>query len=195
MVEYNKVIQGIIGLKEMYDQMNMKIPHELIGNLGEFYALDKLHNEGFKNIVKMEPKSVYDIWLKDDNVRIEVRASLLKNEVYSKKLNPLYYGWTVLREYQPELYYDILIGIALDDTYKNPKFYIFNSDELNQITDVDMWLSVRRKIHLFTDKKSYNNAVASKPLLVTDYEKYINDNPDKFLNGWGKIKNNLPGKN
>lgn len=149
---------------------------------------------GFDDIVQNKPASHCDIYLKTSKTRIEVRASLPKNEgIYPKKPYLIqFYGWTALKREENEPRYDILICVAIDkETFKNPKFYLFDVDDIKQLGEVELkrFKNVKKKIHLFIDEKSYKNAKLTKPKLVTKYERYINENPNKFLNKWDKIKN------
>lgn len=195
-MQYDLAIQEIIRLKEAFDKIgidrNTKIPKKLAGDLGELYVLYELQNMGFENIIHKGGQSGYDIHLKYNNIRIEVKTSFPKNDgIYPKEpYNIQFYGWTALRVKQVMPPYDILIGIALDESFKNPKFYIFTSDEVNRIGKVELkrYRAIKKKIHLFIDEKSYTGAVNSQPNLVTEFEKYINRNPTEFCNRWDKIK-------
>lgn len=191
-MEYQKAIRRIIRFKEKFDNIdieyNEKIPEKLKGILGELYVAYKLQKKGFSGIERQRPYSPFDIYLKQFDKKIEVRSSFLKNEgIYPKPIQ--YYGWTVLRAKEKHPKYDILICVTLDKSLKNPAFYVFDNNDVEKIGEVKLWMKgVKKKIHLFNDEESYQNAKSTEPKLITEYEKYINENPDKFLDRWDKIK-------
>lgn len=86
--------------------------------------------------------------------------------------------------------FDIMIGVALDDTFTKPKFYVFTHKEALLVDDVNIgrFKNVQKKIHLFKNLKSYKEAVKSKPALVTKFERYINEHQSEFLDKWNKIR-------
>ncbi len=91
---YTKAIQEIIHFKKAFDKIDPKIPRKLVGELGEFYTLQKLEKLGMQPEHK-GGQGGYDIYLKDINKRIEVRTSLWKNEgVYPDK-TIRFWGWRV----------------------------------------------------------------------------------------------------
>jgi len=196
-----KAIEAIINFKKVFDDINPKIPKKLMGELGEFYTLQKLERLSFC----LEHKGGYggyDIYLKEIDKKIEVKTSLLKNEgVYSDK-TIYYWGWTVERRSQKKTKkaknknrkkirkFDYLIGVALNDDFSKPKFYIFTYEEAFKVGDVEIgrFKSVKKKIHLFKNRKVYEKVSELKPTLVTPFERKINCHPSKFLNKWDKIK-------
>jgi len=186
---YIKAIKEIIKFKKTFDKIDPKIPRKLVGEIGEFYVLQELYKRGFKNVKHKGGQSGYDIYLEDNSKRIEVRTSLLKNEgLYPKKIQ--FYGWRVKdRNQKKKVKFDVMIGVALDDTFRYPKFYIFTHKEAFSIEDVNIgrFRSVQKKIHLFENRKTYKEAIRAKPNLVTKYERYINKHPDRFRNKWSKI--------
>ena len=82
-----------------------------------------------------------------------------------------------------------MVGVALDDTFTRPKFYIFTHKEAFSVDDVDIgrFKNVQKKIHLFKNLGIYKEAMESKPSLITKYEKHINKHREEFLNKWNKI--------
>lgn len=193
MQKYLKAIKEIIRFKNAFDKIDessLKVTRKLIGVLGEYYVLHELD----KSRISFRHKggsAGCDIVLAN-NVRIEVRTSLLKNEgLYPKGIN--FFGWRVKNKKQKkQRKFDFMIGVALDDTFKIPKFYIFTYDEACKVGDVEnlgMFRNVQKKIHLFEDIKAMNNAIKSEPQFVTDYEIYINKHKDEFINKWSKMKN------
>jgi hypothetical protein len=189
--KYKKLINEIIKFKKSVDKIDCsRLPNKLIGELGEMYVIDKLLRLGFKNIKSKGGHSRYDIHLQDTDKRIEVRTSLLKNEgLYPKGID--FYGWAVKRKKQKiGTKFDILIGIALSESFKRAKFYIFTHDETERLDNVSVgrFSNVATKIHLFKNANILKRAIKVKPMYVTKYERYINRNPEKFLNRWDKLK-------
>jgi len=187
----NKLIKEILHFKQSVDKIDYsKLPNKLMGDLGEMYVIDKLFRLGYKNIEPKGGHSRYDIYLHDTDKRIEVRTSLLKNEnVYPKGID--FYGWAVERTTQKiDDKFDILIGIALPQSFNRPKYYIFTREETKKLGTVTggRFSNVSKKIHLFKNENNLKQAIETKPKQVTSYERYINRNPDKFLNRWDKLK-------
>lgn len=186
---YRSAIKEIIKFKRIFDKIDPKIPRKLVGEIGEFYALRELCKRGFKKIRHKGGQSGYDIYLEDNGKRIEVRTSLLKSEgVFPKNIQ--FFGWRVKnRNQKKKAKFDVMIGLALDNTFKYPKFYIFTYKEAFSVGDVKIgrFNNVQKKIYLFKDKRAYKEAIRLKPNLVTKYERYINKHPDRFRNKWSKI--------
>ncbi len=186
---YKRAIEEIVRFKEAFDSIDPKIPRKLLGELGEFYVLDRLEDLGFKKLIHKGGQTGFDIHIEDNDKKTEVRTSLPKNEgLYPE--NVRFFGWRVKnRNQKKEVKFNIMIGVALDETFKNPKFYIFTHKEAFSVQDVEMgrFKSVQKKIHLFESKESYKEAIKSKPNLVTKYERYINEHQSEFLNRWDKI--------
>jgi len=187
---YQKAIKEIIKFKNTFDKINPRVPCRLVGQLGEYYVLSELEKRGFL----LQPKggqAGHDIYLPNEDIRIEVKTSLLKNEgLYPKEVK--FYGWRVKNRGQKrDNKFDFLVGIALDDSFTKPKFYIFTRKEAFKVGDVRLgrFNGIQKKITIFENIKAMKNAVKAKPKYVTEYEKYINKNQEKFLNKWGKIKN------
>ena len=86
--------------------------------------------------------------------------------------------------------FDFLVGVALEESFTKPKFYIFTHKEAFSVGDVDIgrFYNVQKKIHLFKNIKAMEKAIKAKPKYVTSYERYINKNRKKFLNKWDKMK-------
>ena len=188
--KYNKLIKEIINFKKAVDEIgSTRLPHKLIGELGEFYVINKLQSLGYKNIEHKGGHSRYDILLKDQDVKIEVRTSLLKNEgLYPKDID--FFGWRVKTKNQKKDHkFDILIGIALPGSFKVPKFYLFTHKETEKLDIVTggRFSNIATKIHLFKNQEILKKAIKAKPKHVTRFERYINRNPEKFLNQWSKI--------
>lgn len=186
---YTKAIKTIVNFKKAFDKIDPKIPRKLVGEIGELYVLQKLKKLGFRPEYK-GGQGGYDIYLKEIDKKIEVRTSLLKNEgVYPDK-TIRFWGWRVENRNQKKIKkFDYLIGVALDDNFSNPKFYIFTYKEAFSVGNVNIgrFNNVKKKIHLFENKLVFKKATKLKPNLITPYERKINLTPSKFLNKWNKI--------
>ena len=188
--DYTKAIKAIINFKKIFDNIDPRTPRKLVGEIGEFYVLKELKRLGFQPEHKGGAGG-YDIHLKKFNKRVEVKTSLLKNlgEYPDRKIK--FWGWTVERRGQKKSNkFDYLISVALEDSFLTPKFYIFTYKEAFKVGDVDVphFTNVKKKIHLFENKKSYSEALKLKPKLVTLFERRINKFPSLFLDKWNKIK-------
>ena len=202
MNQYTKAIKTIINFKKAFNDIDPRVPRKLIGEIGEFYVLQELEKRDFNSEHK-GGMGGYDIYLKEKiNKKIEVKTSLLKNEgIYSDKTIH-FWGWTVEGRSQKKTKkvknknrkkikkFDYLIGVALNDDFSKPKFYIFTYEEAFEVGDVEIgrFKSVKKKIHLFENKRTYQKALKLKPKLVTKFERKINLYPSLFLNKWRKIK-------
>lgn len=193
MENYKKAIKIIVEFRKKFNNLdkdeNSKVPRKLVGEIGEFYALQKFKQLGFEPKHKGGQGS-YDIDLIKINKRIEVRTSLLKNEgVYPKEI--YFYGWRVQNKNQKnDKKFDYLVCIALDNNFIKPKFYVFTYKEAFKVGNVNMgrFRNVKKKIHLFKNKAIYKKALKSKKKLITLYEQKINNNPFLFKDKWKKIK-------
>ncbi len=185
---YQKAIKCIIQFKRNIEKFDPKIPNKLVGVIGEFYVLYELEKRGF-SVKHKGGMAGFDILIENSDKRIEVRTSLLKNEgLYPQ--NVYFYGWRVKdRNQKKEDKFDIMVGVALDDTFTRPKFYIFTHKEAFSVDDVDIgrFKNVQKKIHLFKNLGICKKAIESKPSLITKYEKHINKHREEFLNKWNKI--------
>lgn len=125
MMNYKKAIEEIIRFKEAFDSIepNSKIPRKLVGELGEFYVLDKLNKLRLK-LTHKGGQAGFDILIENNRMKIEVRTSLLKNEgLYPENIR--FFGWRVKnRNQKKDGKFDIMIGVALDETFKKPRFYM-----------------------------------------------------------------------
>ncbi|OGG59976.1 hypothetical protein A3C86_01040 [Candidatus Kaiserbacteria bacterium RIFCSPHIGHO2_02_FULL_49_16] len=188
--DYTKAIKAIINFKKIFDKIDPKTPRKLVGEIGEFYALKELERLGLKPERK-GGQGRYDIHLKKLDKRVEVKTSLLKNggEHPDKKIQ--FWGWAVERWGQKRLNkFDYLVGVALEDNFFATTFYIFTYEEAFRVGDVHVphFTNVKKKIHLFENKKSYSKAIKLKPKLITPFERKINNLPGLFLNKWNKIQ-------
>lgn len=189
--KYSKAIEAIIAFKNIFDNIDPRVPKRLVGDIGEFYALQKLEDFGL-NPERKGGRSKYDIYLPKVNKKLEIRTSLLFSDVkvFPKK-EIRFWGWRVAYwdEKIPKKF-DYLICIALDDKFINPSFYIFTYDEAFSVDDVKMerFPNVKKKIFLFENEASYKKALELRPELVTPFEIEINRGPICFLNNWSKIK-------
>lgn len=182
-------IRAILKFKRDFDRIDPKIPRKLVGEIGEFYAMQRLIDKGFLPEHR-GGQGGYDIHLADINKRIEVRTSLLKNEGIFLDQTMRFYGWRVQNRNQKKRQkFDYLIGVALDDKFLKPKFYIFTYKEAFSVGDVliGRFNNVKKKISLFENKTTFKKALKQKPKFVTKFERYINRNPKRFLEKWGKI--------
>ena len=193
MHSYRKAIQEIIRFKNAFDKIDKpgsRVSRKLVGDIGEYYVLQELEKRGF-TVNGRGGQAGHDIYLPNEDIRIEVKTSLLKNEgLYPEGIN--FYGWRVKnRDQKKDNKFDFLVGISLDDSFTKPKFYIFTRKEAFKVGDVKLgrFNGIQKKITIFENIKAMKNAVKAKPKYVTEYEKYINKNQTKFLNKWGKIKN------
>jgi len=186
---YLHAIREILRFKKAITPFDSKIPRKLVGEIGEYYVCYELLSRGY-NIVPKGGQGGYDIFLSEIGKRIEVRTSLLKNEgVYPKDID--FYGWRVRnRDQKADNKFDYLIGVALDDSYKNPQYYVFTYKEAFSVGDVDIgrFKNVQKKIYIFNDLRIMKRAIKCKPKLITKYERFINMNKRKFLDKWSKIK-------
>jgi len=187
---YTKAIKAIINFKRAFNDIDPKIPKKLMGELGEFYVLQELEKLGF-HPEHMGGQGSYDIYLKKINKKIEVRASLLKNEGIYPDKTIRFWGWRVENRNQKKVNkFDYLIGVALNGDFSRPKFYIFTYKEAFSVGNVTIgrFRNVKKKIHLFKDKTACQEAIKLRPKLITPFERVINCNPKRFLNKWKKIK-------
>ncbi len=185
---YQKAINCIIEFKKNIEKFDSKIPHKLVGDIGELYVCHKLEKLNFP-IERKGGQKGFDIFVKNSKKKIEVRTSLLKNE----KLFPndiQYYGWRVKnRNQKKEHKFDILVCVALDVTFTHPKFYFFTHKEAFSVGDINIgrFKNVQKKIHIFENLEAYKKAVKLKPKLITKFERHINEHKSKFSNKWNKI--------
>lgn len=189
------VIETIIRFKKDIDKIAPRIANKLIGELGEYYVLFELARQGITG-EHIGNHGGYDI-LANEKMKIEVRTSLLKDEgVYVNKVKGISagdvknYGWRVKnRTKNNRKKFDVLVGVALDDKFTKPKYYIFTHEEAFKVDDVTIprFNSVQKKIHLFENLNSLKRAKKANPEFITKYEEYINRNSNKFINKWNKI--------
>jgi hypothetical protein len=188
---YGKAVKTIIAFKKAFDDIDPKTPRKLVGELGEFYALQKLEKLGLRPERK-GGQGGYDIYLKGINKRVEVRTSLWKNEgAYPPDKTIRFWGWRVEgRNQKKSEKFDYLVGVGLEDDFSKPKFYVFTYKEAFSVGDTMLgrFNNIKKKIHLFENRWTYRRAVKLKPAFVTPYERRINLNQSKFLNQWKKIK-------
>ena len=189
MCNYKNAVKEIVRFRDIFNKLDPKVPRKLIGSLGEYYVLRELKKRSFSVELK-GGQAGYDVYLPDIGRRIEVRTSLLKNEnPYPEGIN--YFGWRVKNRRQKSAKkFDFMVGVALKDSFRLPKFYIFTHKEAFSVGDVNRgrFRNVQKKIHLFKNIATMNRAIKVMSGYVTPYEIYINKNPKKFLDKWGKIK-------
>ncbi|MDE4907163.1 hypothetical protein L0665_00780 [Methanogenium marinum] len=194
-MDYDTVIELIISFKENIERSDIesgkkeKIPKKLVADLGEFYCLKELSNR-FKEVQPKGGQGSYDICVGEHNKRIEVKTSTLKNDGFYDK-NVDFWGWTVSRQGQKKEHkFDILIGVALDDSWRRPEYYIFNYEEAfinNSNVELKRFKSIQKKIHIFQDENDLTVAQSVSPDGITENEGYFNRHKSEFLNGWDKI--------
>jgi len=177
-MNYDSVINLIISFKEDVERLDIdpdkkkKIPKKLVADLGEFYILRELCNR-FKEVLPKGGQGSYDIRVGEHKKRIEVKTSTLKNDgLYDKQMK--FWGWTVSRENQKrEHKFDILIGVALDDTWKKPEYYVFNYDDAcvkNSNVKLKRFKNIQKKIHIFQDVKDLELAKSISPIEISEQE-------------------------
>ena|SRR3989339_2106033 len=187
--KWNKAIQAIMKFKRTFFRIDKeeKTSNKLCGLLGEYYVLRELNKR------MAEPKHTggqgsYDISLNNDEIKIEVKTSSLKNEgIYSKGIS--FWGWVVKWKTKKRINYDFLVAVALDKNWK-PKFYIFTLKEVqNSDVKISRYPSIEKAIQLFENKVAYKKARKEKKgIRKNRCIVEINSNPRKFLNRWDKIK-------
>lgn len=193
-MDYNGAINAIISFKNQFETLDIKpqkkekVPKKLVSELGEFYVICQL----LKRFNDVEPKGGQaHCDIKVGSKRIEVKTSLLKNDgLYDKKIQ--FWGWTVKRANQKENNkFDYLIGVALDQTWKKPVFYIFTYEEAftnNPDIKIRRYPGIQKKIHIFQNEQDLSNAKRISPFEVTDLEYRIISNPLDYADQWSKIK-------
>ena len=181
----------IIRLKKTLGSDFPRIPTRLLGDLGELYVMVELQRREYSPELKAG-QSGFDIFEARAGKRIEVRTSLLKNEgLYPNGIN--FYGWRVEnREQKKDNKYDFLVCVSIPPSFRKPRFFIFTKEEAFKVGDVSLgrFGTVKKKIHFFENSACFKRARSGKPKHVTQYERYINDNPHKFENCWNKIPKN-----
>jgi len=186
--KYQHVINAFLLFKKSLDGIAPRIPRKMAGDLGEFYVLQVLQKLRY-DCTHISGQAGYDILLNNPTRRIEVRTSLLKNEgIYPKGIN--FYGWRVKdRGARREDKFDILVCVALDDSFTKPKFYVFTKEEAFSAGDVHIgrFPRIQKKITLFENRVAYQEAIKAKPKLVTKFERYFNQNSRVFLDKWSKL--------
>ena len=187
---YSKAIREILRFRRAFDRIDHKMPKKLVGDLGEFYVLQKFEKLGL-HPEHRGGQGGYDIYLKSIKKRIEVRTSLWKNEGVYPDPKIRFWGWRVENFGQKRnAKFDYLVGVGLDDRFADPQFYIFTHKEAFSvgIVVVGRFKNIKRKIHLFENRRAYQEAVKLKPKLVSPFERRINTFPARFQNQWRKIK-------
>ncbi len=184
-IDKNGVIEKIIVRLKEHNSTGRPLPPGLVSNLGKKYVLARLNELGFKKLIPDKKKANICIDYNGKKINVKIRTSTLKNEgLYPNDIK--YWGWTVKRRQEKEEEYDILVGVALNDDFDDTQFYIFTRDEALSVADVNR--IVQKKIHLFESEEAYRKASESKPKLVTEYERYINENKSEFRCRWAKIR-------
>jgi len=195
MKTYQKAIDYILKFKSIFDEINPKIPKKLVDALGEYYVLRELERYQFGGTEHKSGQQACDIFVGEFQKRIEVKTSLLKNEdLYDKKIE--FWGWTIKKkrglvkqDTQKERKFDLLVGVALDEAWKVPKFYIFTFEEAstkNETVNLPWLGSVEKKIHVF--QNSNDLQIAKNYPYLTEQEIRINENQSEFINRWDKIR-------
>ena len=188
--DYTKAISAILQFKRTFDKIDPKVPRKLVGEIGEFYTLQKFERMSLQPEHK-GGQGGYDIYLKKINKRIEVRTSLWKNEGVYPDQTIRFWGWRVENRNQKKSEkFDYLVGVGLDDDFTKPKFYIFTYKEAFSVGDtiIGRFKNIKKKIHLFETKVAFKKALKSRPKLITSFERKINLKPSQFLGKWDKIK-------
>lgn len=194
-MDYDSVIGLITSFKENIERLEIepekmeKIPKKLVGDLGEFYVLKELCAR-FDEVKPKGGQGSFDICVGQYKKRIEVKTSTLKNDgLYDKKMK--LWGWTVSRVNQKkEQKFDFLIGVALDDKWKTPVFYVFDYYEAylkNSNVTLKHFSSIQKKIHIFQNENDLKTAQSLSSSQITDQEVYINLHNSEFIERWDKI--------
>jgi hypothetical protein len=192
-MDYDRAIDTIISFKSQFEILDIepkkkeKVPKKLVSELGEFYVIRQLMQR-FNDVEPKGGQAPYDIRVGDK--RIEVKTSLLKNDgLYDKQIQ--FWGWTVQRAgLKDKNKFDYLIGVALNQTWNKPAFYIFTFEEAftkNPDIKIKRYPSIRKKIHIFQNERDLSIAKKASPLEVTDLECNIISNPFDYADQWNKI--------
>jgi len=186
-----------------------KIPHRLLGPIGELYVLSKLKEEipDIKDsIIYKGGSSSYDIIIKTKKreFKIEVKTSALKNAkddgIGIDDKTHYYWGWPLqkitktVKKRGKKKKYDFIICVGVNENYSNPVFYIFNYDCANGFKPVKMSRYGKvKKLMIFKNLESLNTAKNWKDngeKLMTLRENEINKNKKKYQD-WKTIKDEL----
>ena len=193
-MDYTGAIDSILAFKENFERLDIgldkqqKVPKKLMSELGEFYVLREL-NQRFKDVIPKGGAGSYDIAVGD--LKIEVKTSLFKKDrLYNNQVN--FWGWTVKRSGQKkENKFDFLVGVALDESWIKPDFYIFSYEDAytkNSDVKIQGYGNIERKINVFQEEQDFLSAINISPDQITEQERYINQNKSEFLSRWDKIK-------
>ena len=183
-----------------------------IGKLGRLYVKNELYKRG--NNIEQKGYFIYAKHTVKNNKNIDcvvkVSTSLFKSEgmhkidkeTYDKISTPLfkrsrslypnevpYYGWTVKCENAKSKKFDYFVGVALDDDFTNPQFYIFTKEDISKIKDscIPRFKNVQKKIQLYENNQSYEVIKNKYPESLTELDKELNENKSKFLERWNVI--------
>ena len=180
-----KYIEAYNALRKLYESLNSigeRFSPFLIGLCGELLVKSKLIENNIR-FTSRGGQAGFDIELQSGN-KIEVRSSLLKNEgIYPKDI--MFYGWRI-KDRGREGKYDYLVCVALDGGLTDPRFYIFTRDEAVKAGDVKIprFGEVQKKLHLFRSIEEMEKAIEEKPDYVTEWEREVNRNREKYENRW-----------
>ena len=123
---------------------------------------------------------------------IEVETASEKRHIKVRAFRPILdkgiLTWRLTVEYRGGRAYDMLVGVLMQDEYKQPQCYVFTDAELDKLDNYSdkKFKHIKKAIRLFTDKKEYRHAVKSK-VRLREFEHYVNKHKDEFLNKWHKI--------
>jgi len=192
---YARIARKAVQLGNCIKQVKGRFPTFLTGLTGEYLVMAWLMKKG----LKFHPKggqAGYDLELQG-GIKIEVRTSLLKDEgIFSKEKKILNYGWR-LKEKGRDVKFDYVICVALDErNVENSKCYVLTKSEVEKAPSIEVgrFKKVEKRLWIYRDLQTMNEAKRDKPKYVPKWEENININKDKYLleNRWSLLASILP---
>jgi hypothetical protein len=190
-MDFSRHIAAIVDFKKKFNfgcAEDERVPRKLVGNLGEYYVADALLKNGFEVEMK-SGQSGYSL-LVAKKIRIEVKTSFFKDEgKYQDGIKC--FGWRIQTKDQKNAdKFDFLVGIALDDAFEKPEFYVFSKAETANLQEVKLkrFTNILKKIDVFASAVEMEKVLLTDREAVSEYEAYINRHKEFFLNRWDKIR-------
>lgn len=154
----------------------------MVGLAGEYLAMSWLTERR----IQFRPKggqAGYDLELLSGS-RIEVRASLLKDEgLFYKEEKIRNYGWR-LKDKDKDMKFDYVFCIALDKKkLDNSKCYVLTRKEAEKAPSLEFkrFKKVEKRLWIYADLATMKRDKRDKPNYVPKWEEKINKNKDKYL--------------